>query len=553
MRIRWTTAAALAAAVTGGARAEDRPAPPDLGARIDAYVKPLVELGLFSGAVLVAKDGRILVEAAYGEADVEASRANDASTGFKLMSVSKSLTAVAVLRLAQEGKLDLEEAAGKRLPDWPLAWREVTVRQLLDHTSGIANLEAEWAAAARQGTERGLKVWAELAPSLARASLATPPGTRFGYSNFNYVLLGLVVEAATGRPYPEVLRSTVLEPAGMKKTGFDDGTRRPGLSVGYFRGKEGAPEPSVQDMSVIQAAGGLYSTVGDLYRLDRALRGDALLSPESRARMQTPMAMTYGYACGWQVSRVHDRPCVHHSGGANGYVADLLRFPDDDACVVVLSNFAFAPAGRVSHDLAGLLFGRSPAPARTVAPATLAAWTGVYRPAGSSGRALLVRRSGGLLILFDVNPGVERCGGRLLVPVAEDLFVPPWGDERLQFAAAADGRPASVRMEPPPTTMERVDPPVAAWRAAAGEYASEPPDAGPARISESGGRLVLSTPAGWPPEQEIVPLTETLALALYSEEFGTLLHLERDGRGRAVGFRRQQNDGKDVRGVRQGR
>jgi hypothetical protein len=330
----------------------------------------------------------------------------------------------------------------------------------------------------------------------------------------------------------------------MERTGIDDGTKRPGLSVGYFRGKGGAPSASVQDMSVIEGAGGFYATAGDLYRLDRALRGDALLSRESYARMVKVEPPAVGYACGWQVSRIHDRTCVHHSGGANGYVADFLRFPDDDACVVVLSNFAFAPAGRVSQDLAGILFGKDVTPARKVDGRTLDGWTGIYRPAAGA-RALLVRRSGDVLMLFDASAGVERCGGRLLIPLADDTFLPPWSAERLRFTAKGlvfeSGGVA--------TTMDRVGAPDG-WSAAVGEYATEPAEMGPMRIAEAKGRFQLEDPKGWPKEQELLPLTDRLGIALYSEEFGTLFHLDRTADGRVVGFRRQRNDGQEVRGAR---
>jgi CubicO group peptidase (beta-lactamase class C family) len=499
-------------------------------------------MGLFSGAVLLAKDGRVVVEAAYGNADVEAGTANEASTAFKLMSVSKSITAVAVMRLAGKDKLALSDPVGSHLPHWPDAWREVTVRQLLDHTSGVPNLEQEWGAEARRGPERGLGVWARLAPRLAKLPHDAPPGTRPAYSNFNYVLLGLLLEKAAGRPYGEVLCAEVLGPAAMERTGVDDGSRRPGLSVGYFRGG-GEPAASEQDMSLIEGAGGLYSTVGDLYRLDRALRGDALLSREVYAGMVTVEAPSVGYACGWQVSRIHDRTCVHHSGGANGYVADFLRFPDDDACVVVLSNFAFAPAERISHDLAAILFGKAVTPARKVEPRTLDRWMGLYRPR-ADGRALLVRRSGDLLMLFDAHVGVERCGGRLLIPLADDLFVPPCTAERLRFTETGLVLEALGQA----TAMERVEVPAEPWRAAIGEYATGPK--GTAQITEALGSLRLRDPGGWPVEQEVLPLSGTLALALHSEDFGMLFHLERGADGSVLGFRRQRIDGKEVHGVR---
>ncbi len=551
LRRMWPAVTVLGAAICSFAHAEDPPAAaPDVASRVDAYLKGLADAGLFSGTVLVARGGKILVESAYGKADIASNVPNKTTTQFKLMSVSKSITAVAVMRLVQDGRLGLEDPVAQRLPSWPAAWRGVTVHQLLDHTSGIANIENEWTAAAIQAQTRGLAVWRAFAPHLADRPLASAPGTRPAYSNFNFVLLGLVIEAVSGKSYPDMMKSSVLDPAGMTKTGFDDGTRRPGLSIGYFRDKEGEPDPSVQDMSTIQAAGGIYSTVGDLHRLDRALRGESLLSADTKLKMETPTAASPMYACGWQLQPVLGRKCVHHSGGANGYVADFLRFPEEDACVAVQSNFAFAPIGRISDDLAALLFGVERPTAKKVARPVLDACTGMYRVGG---RTLLVRRSGSSLLLFDVGRiASERVAAWALLPIADDIYVMPYGEDKLRFDKPVDGHIPGLRLEYASgvLAMARIPPPREAWRAAAGDYRTESLVPKTFQIVDSAGGLQLKAPDGWPRDHEIVPLTETLAIALYNAEGGTLLHLVADEKGRARGLRWQRNDGQTVEATR---
>jgi len=512
--------------------------------RVDAYLQPLVGARLFSGTVLLAREGEIVHSKAYGKAHFGLGRDNAPDTRFKLMSVTKSFTAVAVMTLEQTRRLELDDPVGRHLRPWPEAWSGVTLRHLLSHTSGIPNLEGQWGMRARQGDERGLAVWPAVERAVASTPLATVPGEVTSYSNFNYVLLGLVIESVSGEDYGSYLRSAVLGPAGLEHTGCDDGSRRPGLSMGYFRGRDGGLEESAQDMSVIRAAGDLYSSTLDLYRLDRALSADELLAPQARAEMLT---LNGRFALGWQVSRILDRECVHHSGGANGYVADFLRFPEEGACVVVLSNFAFAPAGRIATDLAAILFGEPYEQPVRLDGQALARYEGVYATAHEPLRALLVRRSADLLLSFDVHGGVERCGASLLVPMGDGVFALPWSHGRLEFAIPASDAagPATVRrrMGNEVAEMERRPAGELAWRAAVGSYETEPLLGSSVSIVERGGGLELRIEDGWPTSLDLVIVSTDLAIARAMETFGTQLHLTRDALGGVAGFRWERADG----------
>ncbi len=485
--------------------------PANVAAAADAYLEPLVRMGAFSGAVLLARGGGVFTKA-YGLADHGARIANTTATRFKLMSTTKAVTAVAVMRLVQAGKLRLDDRVGAHVQRWPAEWQDVTVHDLLDHRSGIPNLENEWAQLGRDSGARGLALWPAMAARLAEQPHPREPAAS-RYSNFNFELAGVVAEAAAGKPWRELLAEQVLVPAGMQATGIDGAARPPALAVGYFLGAD-APEPSQQDMSVIQAAGGLWSTVGDLFAFDRALRGGVLLNEATIAMMTAPRERSPGYACGWQVSPVHGRRCQSHSGGANGYVANLLRFPDDDACVVVLSNYAFAPVTRIANDLAAVLLGREHRVSVTLTTAQLDASTGTFGSATNRDRRLLVRRVGSLLVAFELWPGQSRVPGHLLLPLADGRFVAPHGDG--QYVFDADG------VRTPADELPRVDAGVDAWRGRLGALRMQGGRAGSAELGEVGGRFELRLP-DQPAPVEVVPLGADVALAMVMTELGTLL------------------------------
>lgn len=546
---------ALAAALPAApSRAQD--APPPKGAapaaaddaalaarRADAYLKGLADAGLFSGTVLLARGGQVVLDAASGKADVAKGADNRTSTKFKLMSVSKALTAVAVLRLIQDGKLGLEDPVAKHLEGWPAAWGGVTVHHLLEHTSGVPNLDGDWAAACRDGGARGLAVWRTAAARLGTRALVAPVGTRAAYSNFNFVLAALVVEAVAKRPFEDAFRKLVLEPAGMKDTCLDDGSRRPGLAQGYFL-KDGAPDPRPQDMSTIRGAGDVISTTGDLWKLDRALRGTKVLDEATRTLMHTPTQTSPWYACGWMLRPMSGRPCIHHSGGANGYVADFLRFPAEDACVIILSNYAYAPIARMADDLGWILFGREGPATAPASAGTLDAVRGAWRGDRREDKPLVLRRSGKLLLAFEVDPAQDRHSGLLLLPLGDRAFLWPWGFDRIVVAPGADGKDAAVSrgVEGAERPLARWDG-SAAWKAAVGEYLVTAPRAEAARIARSGDALDLQFPDGYPQHAEVVPADDGLGLVMISDDFATALRLDRDASGAVTGFRWRRADG----------
>ena len=491
--------------------------PDTLQERVQAYVGALAEADLFSGSVLLARGGEVVASGAWGQAHVADGVPNTLETRHKLMSTSKPFTALTVMALVERGELALDDPLAELLVDWPERWVGVNLRHLLSHTSGIPNLESLLFSKPRAPGRQ--VAWGVLAPDLVGRTLRFTPGMEQRYGNFNYVLLGCVLEEVTGRPYPELVRDLVLEPAGMQHTGFDDGGRPQGLAMGYFLGEEG-PEESAQDMSGIQAAGGLYSSVLDLHRLHRALSDGDLLAEETW-RLMTDR-VTEWMACGWSITPVHGRRCFHHSGGANGYVADFLHFPDDDACVVVLSNYAFTPVERVARDLAAILFGEPYRMPATVDGDALDACTGVYRAPGEEEHAMLVRRYGGTLMAFDVQP-VQYPRGFLLVPLGPREYAFPFGGTHLTFEGE---EPVPERLRYGALPMDRVAVGADPWGQAVGSYAVEGERPGSFELNREGDRLTMSVQGGWSGEMLVLPVSGTTALALIHPGLATLLRID---------------------------
>lgn len=281
----------LLAAALGAACAVPSPSPAAGGAvprSIEALVNDYHRQGWFDGAVLVAEGDRVVYSGAFGLADREANAPFAASTRLRIGSISKAFIALTVLGLAEEGRIALDSTVSAYLPPsgLPLALsRRITVRQFLTHTSGLPDYNSI-PAMFRTVQDSGLSE-AEILRRIGRYPLRFEPGTGFGYSNDGYRVLAAVIAGATGRPWEDAVRERVLAPAGMSSSGYASrGLFGPppaaGFAAGYRRTVDTvAPAPYYRE----SPASGYYSTVEDLYRFDRALYGDRLASPASKALM----------------------------------------------------------------------------------------------------------------------------------------------------------------------------------------------------------------------------------------------------------------------------
>jgi CubicO group peptidase (beta-lactamase class C family) len=330
-----------------------------------ARLEAATEAGEFSGAVLVARDGRTLFEGAYGLADRERRVSNTPLTQFRVGSMNKMLTAVAALQLVQAGTLRLDAPLGTYLPDYPNAEAAsmLTPHHLLTHTGGTGDIFGPEFTARRSE----LRTTGDYLRLYGTRRLQFAPGARWEYSNYGFLLLGAVIERVGGTSYDDHVAARVLAPARMTATGSaPEDSLVPGRSVGYTR--QVVPGALVSNAPTLPyrgtAAGGGYSTVGDLARFAAALQEHRLLDPAHTALLLAgKVAIGEGarYAYGFFDRVVGGRRFVGHGGGAPGMNGDLAFEPNGGYVVVVLSNLDPPAAGRVSAYILNRL--PSPAPA----------------------------------------------------------------------------------------------------------------------------------------------------------------------------------------------
>lgn len=327
-------------------------------ARIDGVVRTAMREQHLAGlSIAVARGDEVLVAKGYGFADLATRAPSGPDTVYRIGSVTKQFTAVLVLQLVDEGKVRLDDPITRYLPDYPTHGRTITVEHLLGHTSGIPSYTArsDWREKSTQAMTR-----AELVKLFSEERLEFEPGTRFSYSNSGYYLLGLIVEKVTGRPYAEIVQHRLLEPAGMKASGYCSDSL-PNRAEGY-QARAGRPAPATSlDMAHPYAAGALCSTVRDLLAWQRALDRGLLLSPAMSARMRSPGQLvdgtSTGYALGLFVGDLDDHRRVGHGGGINGFTSQLSRYPDDDLTVVVLTNCGNCDPTTVEQGIARVVLG----------------------------------------------------------------------------------------------------------------------------------------------------------------------------------------------------
>jgi CubicO group peptidase (beta-lactamase class C family) len=335
---------AVVAARVGPLPAEEPAAGPDYGAAVRAAGG-----SEFWGSVLVARGGKVLFAEGFGAADYD-ERPNAPDTLFELASASKQVTATAILKLEQQKKLKTSDSIAKFFRDAPEDKHAITLDHLLHHTSGLADdlgVPYSW-----EGT-RATYVRQMLAPPLARE-----PGKTFAYSNVGYALLAAVVEEVTKRSFEEYCHKELFKPAGLVDTGFvAEKALIDSPRVSVRKSDDSLPGWTAAAWWYgwgYRGMGGVVSTVLDVERWDRALRGDKVLGSEAKKKLHTPSLERY--ACGWIVEPTERGTTkAHHSGGVRGYAVQVSRWLEEDALVVVLSNGKSDIMG-VERALAALLF-----------------------------------------------------------------------------------------------------------------------------------------------------------------------------------------------------
>ncbi len=325
----------------------------DILPAVDAVLNKLVAQQQFSGSLLIAQAGTILVDKGYGFADRAKQLPNTPQTKFRLGSLTKQFTALAILQLQAQGKLNVQDPICKYLTDCPPTWQAQTIHHLLTHTSGIPDLTHF------PDYERTKNMPSAPAQTIARFKdkpLDFQPGAKWDYSNSNYIVLGVIIERASGQAYEQFLQEDIFIPLQMTNSGYEHDKTL--LATGYANR---TAEADPIDMSIPFAAGGLYSTVEDLYRWDQALYTEKLLPASLRNQMFTPFAaipdsggMSYGY--GWIIGQQFNQPVLSHNGGIEGFVSSINRFPSKKVTIIMLANQQDVNPNALITSLASIVF-----------------------------------------------------------------------------------------------------------------------------------------------------------------------------------------------------
>ncbi|HEX9108457.1 MAG TPA: serine hydrolase domain-containing protein [Longimicrobiales bacterium] len=330
-----------------------------LRSTVDSLARAFVAASGAPGvSVQVVRGGDTIVKAGYGLADLEQKVPASAETVYRIGSITKQFASASLMRLVEQKKLALDDSVGAYLPTLPASWRPVTIRQLLNHTSGIPSYT--------DTGERWRRRWGEpmstdtLVAITARDSMWFAPGTRWRYDNTGYVVVGMLLDKLTGQPFPQYVEQQLVRPLGLQHTWYCDDERViPGRARGYERVPDGWRNATYLSMTQPYSAGALCSTVGDLARWNALLANGRVVSAESYRAMTTPQGAAAGshYGFGLSEGSLAGHRMIRHGGGINGFITDNAYFPAESLSVTVLTNSGSARPGPLLENIVRAAFG----------------------------------------------------------------------------------------------------------------------------------------------------------------------------------------------------
>ncbi|MDO8368124.1 MAG: serine hydrolase, partial [Saprospiraceae bacterium] len=379
-----------------------------MSAEIDKLLQDHYKAEGTGATVLVSQKGKVLYHKAFGMANLELSVPMRTDHVFRIGSVTKQFTGAAILKLAEEGKLSIQDDLTRFLPDYPTQGKKITVEHLLTHTSGIKSYTGmkEW----DEQMHRKDFTPTELIALFKDQSMDFEPDADWRYNNSGYILLGYIIEKASGKTYGEYISEQFFKPLGMKNSYYGD--TKPLIknrATGYSQGDVEGNYVNAAFLSMTQpyAAGSLLSTVEDLNIWTRALHGGKVLKPESLKKAITPYILPGGtnthYGYGLQMSNLLGSLTVEHSGGIHGFLSDLVYLPKEEVCVAILTNCDCEPPRDLSPRIAALIIGKAYQPTPIVLDIKeLEQYVGVYENEKKEERVIRIedgqltsKRSGG--------------------------------------------------------------------------------------------------------------------------------------------------------------
>ncbi len=307
----------------------------EIGRLADSVIRAIPVAGM---SIVVKRGSKTLVSRGYGVADVSTSRQMSDTTAFRIGSITKTFTAIAIMKLVEQGRIELDAPLSTYRPD--IAAPAVTIRQMLNHTSGMPDHERR---AIQQWMTEQKPITPEFVLDFLKETPARPGGTQWMYNNTGFHLLGYVIEKVSGLPYHEFIRREIVEPAGLTAT-FVEPARPPGVDVtlNYYLSESKFTHDSAWDLPGIYSAGGMYSSAADLARLVSALVGGRVVSASTFSQMAQPTVLSNGvradYGLGLRLGAIGTHPKVGHTGSARSTRAAAAYYPRDSLIVVVLMN-----------------------------------------------------------------------------------------------------------------------------------------------------------------------------------------------------------------------
>ncbi|HEU4851941.1 MAG TPA: serine hydrolase [Telluria sp.] len=316
------------------------PAAGDMAARIDAAIAPYFKPDAPGASVIVVKDGKTVFRKGYGMADVAKGIPMDAGAQHRIGSVTKQFTSTAILMLADEGKLSVDDDITKYLPDYPTNGKKITIEHLLTHTSGIVSYTSKPGFRASIGTPLTVS---GMIDTFKNDPLTFEPGSSYAYNNSGYFLLGAIIEKVSGMSYAQFVEKRIFMPLGMLDTAYEGHEKgKAPRAAGHTTTPAGFAPSAQMSMTLPYAAGSIVSTVDDMARWDAAVSSGKLLKAASWQRAFTPYMLSTGkktdYGYGWHIGTMQGTQRIAHGGGIPGFSAHAMRLPQEKVYVVVLAN-----------------------------------------------------------------------------------------------------------------------------------------------------------------------------------------------------------------------
>jgi CubicO group peptidase (beta-lactamase class C family) len=401
----------------------------DEASRIDSLLTKNTADAEFCGSLLVAKGKRIILKKGYGYSHEKQKIPNDENTVFNIASITKTFTAALILKLQEQGKLSVSDVLSKYYPGYP-GGDKITIHHLLTHTAGIPDyLQQKEFQVVDQSKPVALE---KMIAFFKDKPLLFEPGTAFRYSNSDYTLLGYIIEKITGATYATALENYIFKPLHLNNTSYGPPQSKSlNTATGYVLYYKNFQRASlVVDPSISYATGAIYSTVNDLYKWHCALQTNKFLSKRSLSAAYTRDKGPYGY--GWFTDSLYGRQRVSHDGNIPGFKSNINRFPQDDICVIALSNANNSGVGGIVRNVVNIVYHQpltksfADQPVIQLTEEVKKEYTGTYKwKKEDTVQAVVYLKDSNLFMTLGNQPAFE------ILPVFKDVFKA--GEARIEF------------------------------------------------------------------------------------------------------------------------